>query len=114
MNSQKKILSIANGIALVLTIAVKYLSNAGLLNGNTMKTTSDRYFNYLRPQNMPFLFGELFTSGYWVLFFIPGTTVKKIYPHPMFSRESAGGSFYHVWRIRFGLAPGCMTILASP
>ena len=54
MNSQKKILSIANGIALVLTIAVNYLSNAGLLKGNTMKTTSDRYFNYFTPAEYAF------------------------------------------------------------
>jgi hypothetical protein len=34
----KKILAIANSVALILTILVNYLSNAGMLNGNTMKT----------------------------------------------------------------------------
>lgn len=54
MNNPKKNLPIANGLALILTIAVNYLSNAGLLNGNGMKTISDKYFNYFTPAGFAF------------------------------------------------------------
>ncbi len=50
----KKILPIANGVALILTIAVNYISSTGLLNGSTMKTFSDKYFNYFTPAGYAF------------------------------------------------------------
>ncbi len=50
----KKALAIANTIALVVTIAINYLSNTGLINGNTMKTISDRYANYFTPAGYAF------------------------------------------------------------
>jgi len=55
----KKILAIANSAALILTILINYISNAGMLNGNTMKTISDKYFNYLPRLVMPFPYGGL-------------------------------------------------------
>ncbi|MFC3563174.1 hypothetical protein [Pedobacter jamesrossensis] len=59
----KKILPIANGLALSLTIAVNYVSNSGLLNGNTMKTVSDRYFNYFTPAGFAFSIWGLIYLG---------------------------------------------------
>lgn len=50
----KKTLAIANTIALVITIAVNYLSNTGLINGNTMATISGRYGNYFTPAGYAF------------------------------------------------------------
>ena len=50
----KKVLPIANGVALVVTIVINYLSNTGLFNGNTMKTVSDNYFNYFTPAGYAF------------------------------------------------------------
>ncbi len=50
----KKALAIGNTIALVITIAINYLSNTGLINGNTMKTISDRYQNYFTPAGYAF------------------------------------------------------------
>lgn len=50
----KKTLAVANTIALLVTIFVNYLSNTGLLNGNTMKTMSDQYFNYFTPAGYAF------------------------------------------------------------
>lgn len=50
----KKTLPIANGIALIITIAINYLSNTGTLNGNTMKTVSDKYFNHFTPAGYAF------------------------------------------------------------
>src|SRR3546814_8546952 len=72
----KKILPIANGIALMITIAINYLSNTGIFNGNTMKTVSDKYFNYFIPAGYAFsiwgliylgLLGFVFYTG-WGLF----------------------------------------------
>ncbi|MBB5635018.1 uncharacterized membrane protein YhaH (DUF805 family) [Pedobacter cryoconitis] len=59
----KKILSIANGIALIVTILINYLSNAGILNGNTMKTVSDKYFNYFTPAGYAFSIWGLIYLG---------------------------------------------------
>lgn len=59
----KKILAIANGIALIVTIVINYLSNAGGLNGNTMKTISDRYFNYFTPAGYAFSIWGLIYLG---------------------------------------------------
>jgi hypothetical protein len=45
----KKFLQIANGLALIATIIVNYLSNTGFFNGNTMATVSARYQNLFTP-----------------------------------------------------------------
>jgi hypothetical protein len=50
----KKTLAIANTAALVITIAINYLSNTGLINGNTMATISGRYANYFTPAGYAF------------------------------------------------------------
>ncbi|MDX1364720.1 MAG: tryptophan-rich sensory protein [Arenibacter latericius] len=50
----KKTLQISNALALLITIAVNYLSNTGIINGNTMKTVSDLYYNYFTPAGYAF------------------------------------------------------------
>lgn len=75
MNNFKKNLPIANGGALIVTIAVNYLSNAGLLNGNTMKTVSDRYFNYFTPAGYAFSIWGIIYLG--LLGFVFYTGIKK-------------------------------------
>ncbi|RZK48761.1 MAG: tryptophan-rich sensory protein [Pedobacter sp.] len=50
----KKRLAIVNAIALAVTIFINYLSNTGVLNGNTMSTISDRYENYFTPAGYAF------------------------------------------------------------
>jgi len=50
----KKIIPFANALALVVMIIINYVSNAGMFNGNTMKTISDRYFNYFTPAGFAF------------------------------------------------------------
>lgn len=59
----KKILPIVNGIALVSTIFVNYLSNTGAFNGNTMKTVSDRYLNLFTPAGYAFSIWGLIYLG---------------------------------------------------
>lgn len=50
----KKTLQIANGIALVSTIVINYLSNTGVFNGTDMKAISDKYHNYFTPAGYAF------------------------------------------------------------
>ncbi|WP_316752021.1 hypothetical protein [Pedobacter gandavensis] len=73
----KKILPIANGIALIVTIFVNYLSNSGMLNGNTMKTVSDRYFNYFTPAGYAFSIWGLIYLGLLAFVFYTGRNFLK-------------------------------------
>ncbi len=50
----KSILIMSNGLALILTITINYLSNTGIFNGNTMATVSDRYSNFFTPAGYAF------------------------------------------------------------
>lgn len=59
----KKTLAIANIIALLVTIAINYIGSAGLLNGNTMKVISDKYFNYFTPAGYAFSIWGLIYLG---------------------------------------------------
>jgi len=59
----KKALQIANGIALIATIVINYLSNTGVFNGNTMKTISDKYHNYFTPAGYAFSIWGLIYIG---------------------------------------------------
>jgi len=77
MFSAKKILPFANGLALIFTILVNYLSNAGLLNGNTMKTVSDRYFNYFTPAGYAFSIWAIIYLGLLGFVFYPGVNGRK-------------------------------------
>ncbi|MBS1762345.1 MAG: tryptophan-rich sensory protein [Bacteroidetes bacterium] len=46
---KSQILAFANLFVFFITIAVNYLSNSGFINGNTMKTISDKYHNLFTP-----------------------------------------------------------------
>src|SRR5687768_3551698 len=59
----RKTLAIGNTIALIITIAINYLSNTGLLNGNTMATISGRYSNYFTPAGYAFSIWGLIYLG---------------------------------------------------
>ncbi len=50
----KKILAVANGAALIVTIIINYLSNTGVFNGNTMATMSARYPSLFTPAGYAF------------------------------------------------------------
>ncbi|RZJ84512.1 MAG: tryptophan-rich sensory protein [Chryseobacterium sp.] len=73
MRPTTKFLTIFNTVALILTIAVNYFSNAGMLNGNSMKTISDRYANYFTPAGYAFSIWGLIYLGltgfvcYWII-----------------------------------------------
>lgn len=63
MKQVNKFLPLANLIALILTIGINYFTNAGLLNGNTMKVISDRYANYFTPAGYAFSIWGLIYLG---------------------------------------------------
>lgn len=74
----KKVLPIANGIALIATISVNYFSNTGMLNGNTMKTMSDKYFNYFTPAGYAFsIWGLIYLGLLGFVFYSAGSLFKK-------------------------------------
>jgi len=77
MKSAKKNLGFANAFAFALMVAVNYLSNAGLLNGNSMKTISDRYFNYFTPAGYAFSIWGLIYLGLLGFVFYTGLDGKK-------------------------------------
>lgn len=71
----KKTLPIANALAISLTIAVNYVSNSGLLNGNSMKTISDKYFNYFTPAGFAFSIWGLIYVGLLGFVFYTGSNM---------------------------------------
>lgn len=73
----KKTLQIANGIALVATIIMNYLSNTGVFNGNTMKTISDKYHNYFTPAGYAFSIWGLIYIGLFAFVIYTGRSLFK-------------------------------------
>jgi len=80
MKPTKKYLLIANLIALVLTIAVNYLSSAGLLNGITIKEVSEQYENYFTPASYAFSIWGLIYLG--LLGFVCYSLINRRQDHP--------------------------------
>lgn len=59
----KKTLIVANSIALVITVAINYLSSAGIFNGTTVEEISDRYHNLFTPASYAFaIWGLIYLS----------------------------------------------------
>jgi hypothetical protein len=78
---------IVNGIALVSTVIVNYLSNSGAFNGNTMKTVSDRYFNLFTPAGYAFSIWGLIYVGLFAFAIYTGRSLfTKQEPHPALAK----------------------------
>lgn len=73
----KKILAICNIIALIATVFINYLSNTGIFNGNTMKTVSDKYFNYFTPAGYAFSIWGLIYLGLFGFVIYTGRVLFK-------------------------------------
>lgn len=58
-----KTLGFANGIAFIIMVVVNYLSNTGMINGNTMESISDKYFNHFTPAGYAFSIWGLIYLG---------------------------------------------------
>ncbi|HLS11645.1 MAG TPA: hypothetical protein VK050_05750 [Flavobacteriaceae bacterium] len=59
----KKQLQILNGLALLLTITINYLSNTGIFNGNTIASVSKQYNNLFTPAGYAFSIWGLIYLG---------------------------------------------------
>ncbi|PJJ79376.1 hypothetical protein [Mucilaginibacter auburnensis] len=73
----KRTFAIINTIALAITIVINYLSNTGLINGNTMKTISDRYQNYFTPAGYAFSIWGVIYLGLAGFIFFNWSTIKE-------------------------------------
>lgn len=73
----KKKLQIANGIALIATIAINYLSNTGVFNGKTVAEVSDKYQNYFTPAGYAFSIWGLIYLGLLAFVFYSGRGLFK-------------------------------------
>ncbi|WP_461790748.1 hypothetical protein [Pedobacter sp.] len=83
----KKLFPIVNGVALVSTIFVNYLSNTGVFNGNTMKTVSDRYFNFFTPAGYAFsIWGIIYVGLLAFVFYTGKSLFNKQQPHPVLEK----------------------------
>lgn len=81
----RKILIISNGLALVATIVLNYLSNTGVFNGNTMKTISDKYFNYFTPAGYAFsIWGLIYLCLLGFVFYTGRSLFKKADENPLY------------------------------
>lgn len=80
----KKILPAANAIALIFTIVINYLSNTGILNGNTMKTLSDKYFTFFTPAGYAFsIWGLIYIGLLGFVIYTGRTLFKKSTEEPL-------------------------------
>lgn len=77
-------LPIANTLALIIAILFSYLGNAGIFNGNTMASVSERYPNFFTPAGYAFSIWGLIYLGLFgfVLYTGSGLFAKKE-PDPM-------------------------------
>jgi len=75
----KKSLEISNGIALIITIIINYVSNTGILNGNTMAIISAKYQNYFTPAGYAFSIWGLIYIGLFafIIYGAKGLFVEK-------------------------------------
>lgn len=73
----KKLLQIANGVALIGTIIVNYLSNTGIFNGNTMSSVSARYQNLFTPAGYAFSIWGLIYFGLLAFVIYQGLSLFK-------------------------------------
>lgn len=73
----KKTLQIVNGVVLVITLVINYLSNTGVFNGQTMETVSDNYQNLFTPAGYAFSIWGLIYLGMLGFVFYYGPLFKQ-------------------------------------
>lgn len=83
----KNTLPIANGVALVFTIVMNYLSNTGVFNGNTMGSVSDEYSNYFTPAGWAFsIWGLIYLGLLGFIFYTGRSLFNKQEPDAVLSK----------------------------
>ncbi len=89
---KNKVYAITNGVMLLLTIMVNYLSNTGIFDGNTMKTVSDEYFTRFTPAGYAFSIWGVIYLGLACFVVYSATNVFKG-KDPLQAVERIGGWF---------------------
>ncbi len=80
----KTVLPITNGLALIITVFVNYFGNAGIFNGNTMATISDRYANFFTPAGYAFsIWGVIYIALLGFVLYTGHTLFTKKDPDPI-------------------------------
>ena len=74
----KRILQISNAIVLILTIAINYLSNSGVLNGKTVADISNQYHNYFTPAGYAFSIWGMIYIGLLAFVIYSGRGLFKV------------------------------------
>ena len=73
----KRVLQIANGFFLIITVVINYLSNTGIFNGNTMASVSARYQNLFTPAGYAFSIWGLIYLGIFIFIIYQGQNLFK-------------------------------------
>ena len=74
----KRILQIANGFFLIITVIINYLSNTGVFNNNTMGSVSVRYQNLFTPAAYAFsIWGLIYLGVFGFIIYQARSLFKK-------------------------------------
>ena len=74
----KRILQIANGFFLIITVIINYLSNTGVFNNNTMASVSVRYQNLFTPAAYAFsIWGLIYLGVFGFIIYQARSLFKK-------------------------------------
>ena len=75
----KRILQIANGFFLIITVIINYLSNTGVFNNNTMASVSVRYQNLFTPAAYAFsIWGLIYLGVFGFIIYQARSLFKKM------------------------------------
>lgn len=102
----KKILPIANGVALIVTLIINYLSNTGIFNGQTMASVSARYQNHFTPAGYAFSIWGLIYIGLLAFVIYGGRSLFKNIPNEDNSTLQVG------WWFVISCIANCLWVVA--
>ncbi|MDQ3019642.1 MAG: tryptophan-rich sensory protein [Bacteroidota bacterium] len=101
----KRRLQISNAFALVVTIAINYISNTGIFNGNTISSVSAKYNNLLTPASYAF--------SIWGLIYLCLTAFVIYQGISFFKKENSPKVVLQIgWWFVISCAVNCLWIFA--
>lgn len=83
----KRLLPIANALALIIVVVINYLSNTGIFNGNTMSTVSAAYSNAFTPAGYAFsIWGLIYLGLLGFVVYTGRSLFSKSEPDPILEK----------------------------